>query len=210
MFLKEALLLLTLWATHVLALDFTSAKWIWTNETGITLQAPSGSRAFRRDYQTPVGKSALSASVLIAADDAYTLYVNGQQIGTGSNSSVAQAYCVSLSPSFNVFAVNVTNAFNVPNPATNTAGLLSAIQIQYTDGSIDTIVTDSSWRATPHVPAGFPPGFQLLGYNDTTWPAATVEANYGDAPWGVISIPPSTSSRPLSLTDANWIWTNEV
>ncbi|KAF9552491.1 hypothetical protein CPC08DRAFT_607616, partial [Agrocybe pediades] len=178
------------------------SKWIWTSEGGTDLQKQPGSRAFRRDYYPPLGKSALSADILIVGDDGYTLYLNGKQIGVGQSWSVAQAYCVRLAPSCNVFAVNVTNGSNVPNPA----GLLAAIQIKYTDGFVETVVTDSSWHVNTNVPAGF----QEVGFDDSTWPAATVEANYGASPWGLISTPPSAASPRLSLTDANWIWTNEV
>ncbi|KAF4618805.1 hypothetical protein D9613_010063 [Agrocybe pediades] len=166
------------------------------------LQKPPGSRAFRRDYYPPLGKSALSANILIGADNGYTLYLNGKQIGTGHNYPVAQAYCVRLAPSCNVFAVNVTNDLTVPNPA----GLLAAIQIKYTDGFVETVVTDSTWHVNTNVPSGF----QEVGFDDSAWPAATVEANYGASPWGQLSIPPSAASSRLSLTDANWIWTNEV
>ncbi|KAF4616409.1 hypothetical protein D9613_008242 [Agrocybe pediades] len=198
----ETLILLAICATQALAVDFTNSKWIWTNEAGANLQKPPGSRAFRRDYYPPLGKSALSASVLITADNGYTLYLNGKQIGMGHNWPAAQAYCVRLAPSCNVFAVNVTNDLTVPNPA----GLLAAIQIRYTDGFVETVVTDSTWHVNTNVPSGF----QEVGFDDTAWPAATVESNYAGSPWGPISIPPSAASPRLSLSDANWIWTNEV
>ncbi|KAF9547110.1 hypothetical protein CPC08DRAFT_648854 [Agrocybe pediades] len=193
---------MALCVTQVLALDFSNAKWIWTNENGGGVNKPPGSRAFRREYFPSPGKFALSANVLITTDNGYTLYLNGQQIGTGHNWPIAQTYCVPLSPFYNVFAVNATNDLTVPNPA----GLLAAIEFKYTDGSVGKVVTDPTWRVTTNVPAGF----QQIFFNDAAWPAATIQANYEGSNWGPISIPSSSASPPLSLTDANWIWTNEV
>ncbi|KAJ7611645.1 hypothetical protein FB45DRAFT_940574 [Roridomyces roridus] len=41
-------------------------------------------------------------------------------------------------------------------------------------------VTDGGWKSN----TGTPAGFQLPGYDDSTWPAATVEGVFGIAPWG--------------------------
>ncbi|KAF8152606.1 hypothetical protein B0H34DRAFT_726789 [Crassisporium funariophilum] len=123
-------------------------------------------------------------------------------MGSGHYFPAAEAHCVRLAPDCNVFAVNATNDLTVPNPA----GVLVAIQIKYTDGFTQNIVSDGTWHAFTSVPAGF----QQVGFDDSAWPPATIEANYGASPWGQIITPPSASSAPLSLTDANWIWTNEV
>ncbi|KIJ34430.1 hypothetical protein M422DRAFT_92931, partial [Sphaerobolus stellatus SS14] len=135
-------------ASSSVALDLTNSFWIWTNELtpsagtpkGI---APTGARAFRRVAITPPDKVPAAASILIAVDDEYTLWVDGNVVGTGADYQIAQAYCVVLSPfCYNVFAVKATNDFDAPNPA----GVLAAIEIIYTDGSTETIVSDSSWK----------------------------------------------------------------
>lgn len=161
---------------------------------------PVGARAFRKDFVAPEGKTPVSADIIMTVDNGFTLYVNGAEVGTSGDYRFAERFCVSLKPCLNVFAVNAVNAATVPNPA----GLLAAIEITYDDGTTDTIVSDTTWRADTTVPAGF----EQLTYDDNSWPAASFVGNYGVAPWGSISIP---SDPPvLSLTDANWIWTNEV
>ncbi|KAF8876446.1 hypothetical protein CPB84DRAFT_1752425 [Gymnopilus junonius] len=189
-------------ATQVLALDFTNSKWIWTNEVNSAGNAPAGSRAFRRDFYSSQGKTALSANIIITSDNGYTLWVNGNAVGSGHNFHQADAYCIRLAPDCNVFAVNATNDLTIPNPA----GLLATIQIRYTDGFTDTIITDGTWHAFTSVPSGF----QFSDFNDESWPAATVQGNYGIGPWNAVAIPPSASTTPLALADSNWIWTNEV
>lgn len=199
-------MILAICATRALAIDFSASKWIWTNEINSAGNTVPGSRAFRRDFYSPEGKQALSANILLTVDNAYTFYVNGAKVGAGTDWTKAQAYCVRLKPDCNVFAINGTN-YNVATPGgLNPAGVLAAIQIRYTDGFTQNIVSDSSWHVSKTVPAGF----EQLRFDDSSWPAATVQANYGAAPWRNIQIPPSASSTPLTLQDADRIWTNEI
>ncbi|KAF7305158.1 hypothetical protein MKEN_01231000 [Mycena kentingensis (nom. inval.)] len=162
-------------------LTLTKSSWIWTNEVSGG-NAPPGSRAFRRTYVPPTGTTPSSARIAIAADNAYSLWVNGVFVGSGSSFSVADTYTVPLSSAVGasvVFAVQATNTLTVVNPA----GLIAAIEIfsaecNCTSGAF--ITTDGSWKYS----VGVPSGFQDPGFNDASWPAAIIEAPYGAAPWG--------------------------
>ncbi|KAJ7704619.1 lectin [Mycena metata] len=184
----------------VTGLDFGSSQWIWTDELstpgGI---APIGARAFRKDFVPPLGKIPVQADIIITVDDAITLYVNGVLVGTGGDYQYAERFCVALRPCLNVFAVTAVND-------ARSAGLLAAIQITYSDGTTSTIISDTTWRFSTTVPNGY----EQLSFDDNSWTPAIAEGVYGVgiAPWGPIAIP---STPPvLSLTNANWIWTNEV
>ncbi|KAJ7905737.1 lectin [Mycena olivaceomarginata] len=135
------------------SLSLANSKWIWTNEV-VNGNAPPGQRAFRRTYTPPTGQTATSATIIIAADNEYSLYVNGILVGSGNNFAVAQQYTVNLSLApkvvFAVYAVN-----NQPSNANST-----------------------------------PIGFQLPGFDDSSWPAATAEGAYGVAPWGKLTVVP--------------------
>ncbi|PFH45076.1 carbohydrate-binding module family 67 protein [Amanita thiersii Skay4041] len=191
-------LLFVAFITHVAALDWTGAKWIWDTPSNNGNQPP-GTRDFRREYFTPSGKKVVSAEVLITADNAYSLFVNGNLIGSGNDWRTSQEYCVRLDPFCNVFAVRATNAGATPNPA----GVLAAIQITYTDGFTETIVSDTNWRAHTDTV-----GFEQVSFDDSSWQRAVVQKNAGDAPYGNIPLP--AAPPPLTLNGANWIWTNEV
>ncbi|KAF7359256.1 hypothetical protein MSAN_01267900 [Mycena sanguinolenta] len=183
----------------VAALDFSTSQWIWTNEIsgGSGGNAPVGARAFRKDFTPPLGKTPVEANILITVDNGFTLYVNGGEIGTGGDFRYAESFCVALRPCLNVFAVT---GVNTAGPA----GLLATIQITYDDGSTSTIVSDTTWRASTTVPAGY----EQLSFDANSWTPAIAQGGYGVSPWGQIAIP---STPPvLSLTNANWIWTNEV
>ncbi|KAJ7611599.1 hypothetical protein FB45DRAFT_940389 [Roridomyces roridus] len=184
---------------HVSALDFGASTWIWTNELSGG-NAPVGSRAFRKDFVAPVGKTPVQADIIMTVDNTFTLYVNGIPVGGGDYFPLAQRFCVPLSPRLNVFAVTATNVGTTVNPA----GLLAAVQITYSDGTTSTIVSDTTWLYSTSVPSGY----EQLTFDDNSWSPAIPEGAYGVGPWGQISIPSSPAA--LSLSNANWIWTSEV
>ncbi|KAJ7491157.1 lectin [Mycena latifolia] len=181
------------------ALGFSASQWIWTNDVSASV-APTGARAFRKDFVAPQGKTPVQAEIIMVADDSFTLFVNGAEVGAGGDFTVSERFCVPLQPCLNVFAVTAVNGGTVPN----FAGLLAAIQITYSDGTTSTIVSDTTWHASLQVPAGY----QQPSFDDNSWTPAVAEGAYGIGPWGQIPVP---SPPPvLSLTTANWIWTNEV
>ncbi|KAG7448134.1 lectin [Guyanagaster necrorhizus] len=160
------------------ALDITQSNWIWTNETSAG-NAPVGHRAFRKTVTSPYGKGAVCAKVVITVDNAYTLYANGESLGSGTDFQTAQAYSVpQLDPDQNVFAVD---GQNTGGPA----GVIATILVAYNDGTSVSYVTDTTWKTTTDLPTGF----QLPATDDSTWSDATIVGQYGSAPWGAITVP---------------------
>ena len=188
--------LLALYVGGAAALDFSNSNWIWIDNSENVAAGAIGD--FRYDLTPPAGKIPSSAEILIAADNNYTLWVNGEYVGMGDNWEQGQAYCVMLNPDCNVFAVEIHNTFQSPE------ALISAIQITYTDTTTQTIVTDSTWRANSPTP-----GFQAPGYSDASWPFAVVLGSANSSPWHTPSTPP-TSGSSIALSNSYWIWTNEV
>ena len=132
---------------------------------------------FRKDFTAEPEKIPVSADIIIAGDNTYTLYVNGKLIGQGNNWQVAQGYCVELTPQAGcttVFAVAVQNGGTAPNPA----ALITAISVNYNDGTSSMIVSDDSWRANSETA-----GFENPDFNDSTWPYAVVVGNLNSPPW---------------------------
>ncbi|KAF9490036.1 lectin [Pleurotus eryngii] len=159
-------------------LPLTGSNWIWTFDN-VGGNAPAGSRAFRKTINQCT-KVAVCATVLISADDHYTLYVNGATVGSGSSFSAADAYTIpNLLPTFNTFAINATNN-------AGPAGVIATIFITYRDGSNETVVTDGSWKAALTLPQGF----ESSSFDDSAWQNAKVVGAYGVAPWGgALTIP---------------------
>ena len=91
---------------------------------------------------------------------------------------------------FNFFTVEVVNA---PGAPPNPAALLAAIEIFYSDGSTQTIVSDNSWLAKAQAASIWTHAFQLGTANTAPWHTPTLPA----------------PAPPLSLANSQWIWTDE-
>ncbi|CAK5268971.1 unnamed protein product [Mycena citricolor] len=188
----------------VQALDFSASQWIWTTDVSGG-QAPVSTRAFRNKFVAPAGKTPVEADIIITADNFFSLYVNNNLVGTGSDWTKPGRFYVPLNDCLNVFAVNATNGGLLSNPtAPNPAGLLVAIQISYSDGTTSQIVSDATWRGAITYPSNFP----SLSFDDYTWLPVFVEAGYSTSTWGAIQVP--SVPPALTLDGAAWIWTTEV
>ncbi|KAJ6541432.1 hypothetical protein B0H19DRAFT_886758, partial [Mycena capillaripes] len=170
-----------------------ASTWIWASD------GSGGEAAFRRNFTTPAGKTAAFTEILLAAEN-FTLYANGEELGTGANSQFAYTFRIpSPTSGLNVFAVTGISGSTNSTPA----ALLVAIQITYSDNTTDTIVSDKSWLAFGSVPRGC----QDTSFDDSRWTGAVEEGAYGTAPWGQVVIPTVT---PQSSVLTNSIWTAGV
>ncbi|KAJ7745194.1 hypothetical protein DFH07DRAFT_977710 [Mycena maculata] len=181
------------------------ASWIWLPEPDLLTTAPLGNAAFIKTFATPAGKTAASAVIAITVDNNYTLWVNGQAIGESGPGEyawqTAQVFEAQLNATANVFSVLGDNAqlpANNPGSA-NPAGLLAAIQVLYSDGSNDTILSDSTWLVSSTVPSDFP-----LPADVSKFVAAQVATQYGTGPWGTSVT--AAAPNPLTLAGSAWLW----
>ena len=135
-----------------------NAKWIWSdvNYHRIT---PGVEKTFVREIDLTDAYRG-TAVAAIAADNACTLYVNGQKVGSCDNFKYPQILNVgsAFKPGKNIIEAVVFNGGDEPTPA----GFLGAIEIL--DGAdVKTIVTDSSWLCQSS------PAAELGRYNMSPW-----------------------------------------
>ncbi|KIK64199.1 hypothetical protein GYMLUDRAFT_57171 [Collybiopsis luxurians FD-317 M1] len=167
------------------------SQWIWTNEEPSTsVAAPIGTRVFRKTVVPDEGRVPVCAKMLMAADNEYAVYVNGELIGqqtqvTFNNlDSWDTAFPLSafnLNPTSNVFAVAATNT-------AAQAGLIGAIMMIYSNGvkePSDFIVTDDTWKTAVYNP----PITEQPSTDDSQWPNAVELGGWGVSPWGDIIVP---------------------
>ncbi|MBB4908535.1 family 78 glycoside hydrolase catalytic domain [Actinophytocola algeriensis] len=170
-------------------LTFAGASWIWTPGNS----APGEDRAFRATRVSPDGRTATGVEVLITADDAYELLLNGTEIGateaTENSWQQSQLHRAAAAPDRNVLAVRVRNGADSPG------GLIAVVRLSYADGTVETFTTGTGWKAT----AGVPDGFAGPGFDDSGWDSAAVLTTYGGAPWGSQVRPPKQTPRPAPL-----------
>lgn len=149
--------------------------WIWAPGDHALSGVPAGQvRFFRRTF----GLEALPvrAEVKITADDRYTLFVNGREIGSDENWYLAETYDVQahLRVGRNVIAVQAEN--NQAGPA----GLRVQVMVQTGTGEPRRFDSDRTWRASSEAGAGW----TEADYDDSGWATAEELAPPFGGPWG--------------------------
>ncbi|KAJ7789439.1 hypothetical protein B0H14DRAFT_3574012 [Mycena olivaceomarginata] len=164
--------------------DLSRADWVWTDVIPASGTIPASSRAFCRVFTPAPGQVPTSATIIIAADNEYTLYVNGVTVGMGSTRKVAQRYTVNFANPGSEVVLTMLATNNAASPA----GLISAMEINMqpagrtscTAGAF--VLTDAQWKS----PKGaIPAAFEQPGFDDSAWPVVVAEEVYGAGPtWG--------------------------
>ena len=161
---------------NTLSLD--SAYWIWFPSGSPAKSAPAGRYYFHRAIELSKGRKVKAAEVLFAADNEFTLWLNGKKVSHGTDFKVQQKADVSgnLMPGINVLAVEAVNAGDRPNPA----GLIGLLTVTFETGQPLTVLTDAGWKVSDKVDKDW----QNAGYTAAAWTGALALGKYGVGPWG--------------------------
>ncbi|MBN2447331.1 MAG: family 78 glycoside hydrolase catalytic domain [Phycisphaerae bacterium] len=167
--------------------DLSGAKWIWYPEGDPAKKAPAETRYFQRTFTIPAGARILAAHLALTVDNSYELFINGQNVGSGSNHNIAISRDVRefLRLGDNMLAVTATNAGSSDNPA----GLIGVLRVEL-EGQVPlTVHTDELWQASMIGKAASPDS------DGPSWIAARVVGNFGDGPWGEIAVRATDNQR---------------
>ena len=169
------------WIEEPVPLTFERCMWVWFPEGNPRQSAPAGRRYFRRRFTIPKGKIIRRARFLIAADDQFTLSVNGKNVGEGNGEKEARPQTLDiterLTEGINSLAIAVRNTSASP------AGLTGKLVIELSSHKQLVVVIDKSWKVSSQEQAGW----EQLDFDDSAWPAAKEIAYVGElgTPWGV-------------------------
>ncbi len=162
-----------------------SGKWIWYPEGNPAEDAPTEKRYFRRSFALPYSTpfAPYEVSLTIAADDKFTIYLNGRLLGSHLGWNNPQTYDIGnyLRQGPNVIAVE---AENLAAPVKkNPAGLICSLNLPFSKKH-EFIVLESGpeWKCSKTAATGW----NRLGFNDSSWQRAAVAAEYGGGPWGKV------------------------
>ncbi len=134
---------------------------------------------------TTMAEGVRTMNVIIAADDGYDLYVNGEFIGSGATWTTAQTYnWIELLAGENVVAVRGVDAYLAE-------GVLAELIID-----ANRVGTDTSWKVSLSPGTGW----ESPGFDDSGWANASDRGAYGGDPWGT-----GVAGMPTD-TPAHWIW----
>ena len=122
-----------------------------------------------RAFEIPQGTTVAKADLRITVDNAYALFLDGRELGKGSDWRSLTEYDIRqiLDPGKHMLAVEGFND-------NREAGLLFGLRIELTDGRVITISSDSIWRIVPNDELGWQRKQEAL----ENWVRATVVSEF--------------------------------
>ena len=186
------------------SINFTGASWIWSEPPPhATLESLAGGVVyFRLPVNLPPTQGVKSAEILAAADNMFTLYLNGKACGESENWSqpVRINLASLLKPGPNTVAIEAANTAMGP------AGLIAKLVITLKDGQRIELCTGSLWKYSSRVDKNW----VSPTFNDRDWRPAYVNGPIGMAPWGEIRQVPAKAATPRSgqfiAVPDNFVW----
>jgi signal transduction histidine kinase len=151
--------------------DFSDmGSWIWETNT-----FDRQTVRFWKAFEIPAGKIIQRARLRITADNEYTLYLDGREIGRDAEWRHLYEYDITqlLTPGKHVLALEVYNSFNE-------AGMVLGLRVGLENGSSVEVKSDSSWLI---VPEGLYDWEKKLEPGEG-WRPAKVLVAFGAQPWG--------------------------
>lgn len=149
--------------------NFGVGSWIWAHETHDGQEC-----RFWRTVTIPEGVQTRQALLRITADNFFTLYVDGQEVGTGADWHTLTEYDLSrlLTPGVHVLAIKAVNNFEA-------AGILMGMRVELPDGQTMEIASDTVWR----IASADDSGWLRRTEAPSSWPAVKIVGAFGAAPW---------------------------
>ena len=167
--------------------DWGVGAWIWDYKTYDKQKV-----RLWRSVLIPPNTTVAQAKLDITADNGYQLFLDGREIGEGSDLRHITEYDVTslLLPGPHVLAVE---AFNDDKEA----GVLAGLKVIFTTGGVMATPTDTSWRIVPADESSW----KNLPQARETWPHARIIGRFKESPWaylpaGFSRLPPV---QPLHL-----------
>jgi signal transduction histidine kinase len=144
---------------------------------------------FWRTVEIPLNVTVSSAKLRIAADNFFTLYVDGQQIGSGSDWRMLIEYDLTelFTPGTHVLAIKGVNDFFA-------AGVLMGLHVKFTNGRSIEVVSDAGWRVVPVDE----PNWTVHIEPQPTWKNTKIVGEMGTFPWVERSGERTVFKAPLS------------
>ncbi len=171
-----ALAFLGRWSWQAQAQPAPVLQWIWYDEGNPLQDAPAETCFFRRTFtlDRPGNRPLEEAALEITADNGYSVWINGKEVGAGNDWAFVQTYDVKklLIPGRNVLAVE---ARNEGGPA----GLLVRLTYSVKDQPKQVLVSDAKWKAAKTAVRGW----EKIDFDDSKWKPARALVEFGGGPW---------------------------
>jgi len=146
------------------------ANWIWFDDGNSFKAAPKEIVYFRKTFEE--NYELQEAEMHITCDNAFVLFINGKEIGSGREWKDGRVFNVKdhLVRGKNVIAVQATNSGGP-------AGLVAWLVRLTKPGNHYTVLTDRTWKCSKEVSEGW----LDLNFNDSKWTAPKLLGEFGRA-----------------------------
>ena len=143
--------------------------WIWDKQT-----LDKQTIHLWKSFYIPESNPATNAELRISADNAFRVWIDGREIGNGSDWRTLSIYQLSgqLNPGTHVLAVEGFNDCDK-------AGVIVGMTVKLAHGQVLRVPSDLSWRVVPL----FESGWQTETKPSIGWRSATFVANLRQVPW---------------------------
>jgi len=147
-------------------------SWIWDTNT-----FDRQTVRFWNSFEIPRAATITRARLRITADNEYTLYLDGRELGRDAEWRHLYEYDITslLKPGQHVLAAEVYNS-------SREAGFMFGLRVGLSTGKVVEVKSDSNWLIVPEGVSGW----QTLVEPAGSWRKATVEAAFGSGPWGAM------------------------
>ena len=165
-------------------------SWIWASNTfnGQTCQ-------LWRMVEIPATAKITKARLVMTADNEFTLYLDGRELGGGADWRELFVFDLSriLTPGKHVLAVKAMNSFSI-------AGMLLGLRVDLAGGQTIEVQSDQTWRIVPTGARRWEKKSEAL----ETWPAASIMAPFGSPKWW--EQPVAVNMMPTLLPITVFFW----
>jgi alpha-L-rhamnosidase len=163
-------------SASVTAEEAAVAQWVWFNEGNPAQSVPGETRYFRRLFEInrPGAKVVDEAALEITADNSFTVWVNGVEVGKGDQWQQLYRFDVQkhLASGKNILAVEAAN--ESPGPAA------LVVKLSYTPSgqAKAVLVSDGQWKAAKTAAEGW----RKVDFDDKGWQPVKVIGPFGKTP----------------------------
>ena len=164
--------------------------WMWDKET-LNKQTVR----FWKSFEVPRTNRVTYAELRIAADNAYTVWLDGQELGSGSDWRTLSIYHLegSLGPGTHVLAVEGFND-------NDQAGVILGLALNMANGQVLQLQSDLTWRVVPNPERGW----ETVQHPAENWPNASDAKNFGRVPWWSVPVSVLHIREPLPKPTPFW------
>ena len=140
---------------------------------------------FWKSFEIPKDSVVTQARLHIAVDNGYRLFLDGREIGRGSDWGRITFYDLTwvLEPGTHVLAIEAFNDGSV-------AGIILGMNAELVNGDVVKVRSDESWRVVPESERGW----EKRTRPQKDWGNATIIAGLGSPPWW--KVPTTLGSTP--------------